>query len=80
MQEIVNEYKTRGIPLDNLVTDMDWHKTFYKESRAGKKDQVRAVFILNFYDNYLQAGENIGWTGFTWDEHLFPDPKSFLDW
>ena len=22
----------------------------------------------------------MGWTGFTWDKHLFPDPKMFLDW
>ena len=33
-------YEQRGIPLDNLVTDMDWHLTFYKESAEGKKDQV----------------------------------------
>jgi len=28
----------------------------------------------------VQAGEQIGWTGFTWDNHLFPNPKGFLDW
>lgn len=39
-QEIVDEYEQRGIPLDVLVTDMDWHITFYKEASAGKKDQV----------------------------------------
>ncbi len=33
-------YEQRGIPLDNLVTDMDWHITFYKEADEGKKDQV----------------------------------------
>lgn len=33
-------YEERGIPLDVLVTDMDWHITFYKEASAGKKDQV----------------------------------------
>ena len=31
--------------------------------------------------NYdFQAGQRMGWTGFTWDKHLFPDPKMFLDW
>lgn len=39
-QEIVDEYDQRGIPLDVLVTDMDWHITFYKEAALGKKDQV----------------------------------------
>ena len=33
-------YETRGIPLDTMVTDMDWHMTFYKEAAEGKKDQV----------------------------------------
>ena len=28
----------------------------------------------------FQAGQRMGWTGFTWDKHLFPDPKMFLDW
>ena len=65
MKEIVDNYEQRGIPLDVLVTDMDWHITFYKEASEGKKDL---------------AGQTIGWTGFTWDKHLFPDPKMFLDW
>ena len=26
------------------------------------------------------AGQRLGWTGFTWDNHLFPEPKMFLDW
>eukprot|EP00698_Gefionella_okellyi_P018500 TRINITY_DN5552_c0_g1_i1.p1 TRINITY_DN5552_c0_g1~~TRINITY_DN5552_c0_g1_i1.p1 ORF type:complete len:938 (-),score=168.17 TRINITY_DN5552_c0_g1_i1:17-2830(-) len=65
MMELVNQYQERDIPLDNLVTDMDWHITFYKEAAQGKKDQ---------------AGETIGWTGFTWDSHLFPNPQAFLDW
>ena len=64
-KEIAMNYLTRRIPLDVLVTDMDWHITFYKEASEGKKDQ---------------AGQSIGWTGFTWDKHLFPDPVAFLDW
>ena len=41
-QEIVRGYEQRGIPLDVMVTDMDWHITFYKEAAEGKKDQVSA--------------------------------------
>ena len=40
LQELVRGYEDRNIPLDVLVTDMDWHITFYKESSEGKKDQV----------------------------------------
>jgi alpha-glucosidase len=64
-RDVVLGYESRNIPLDTLVMDMDWHKTFYKEAAEGMIDQ---------------AGESIGWTGFTWDEHLFPDPQAFLDW
>ena len=35
IQDIVKNYEQRGIPLDVLVTDMDWHKTFYKEAACG---------------------------------------------
>lgn len=59
--EIVREYERHGLPLDVLVTDMDWHITYYN----GKRDQ---------------AGQQMGWTGFTWDKHLFPGPSAFLQW
>ena len=36
-------YESRGIPLDTMVTDMDWHITFYKEAAEGKKDQVNNI-------------------------------------
>lgn len=62
---IVREYESHRVPLDVLVTDMDWHITFYKEANAGKKDQ---------------AGMTIGWSGYTWDAHLFPDPDGFMAW
>ncbi|TYZ59127.1 hypothetical protein PybrP1_000052 [[Pythium] brassicae (nom. inval.)] len=60
--DIVGQYEDRGLPLDVLVIDMDWHLTFYKN---GSTDQ---------------AGQSKGWTGLTWDKHLFPDPKQFLTW
>jgi alpha-glucosidase (family GH31 glycosyl hydrolase) len=44
---------------------MDWHITFYKLAGNGTKDQ---------------AGQDIGWTGFTFDEHLFPNYEKFLQW
>jgi len=64
-QDLVEEYEKFLLPLDVLVVDMDWHLTFYKRSNMGEKDQ---------------ADEMLGWTGYTWDKTLFPDPKAFLDW
>ena len=64
-RQILAEYIQHDVPLDVLVTDMDWHITFYKEASEGKHDQ---------------AGQSIGWTGFTFDPHLYPDHAKFLQW
>jgi alpha-glucosidase len=64
-RQIITEYIQHDVPLDVLVTDMDWHITFYKLARNGTRDQ---------------AGQSIGWNGFTFDEHLFPDHQKFLQW
>jgi len=64
-RQIITEYIQHDVPLDVLVTDMDWHITFYKLASNGTKDQ---------------AGERIGWSGFTFDEHLFPNHQKFLQW
>jgi alpha-glucosidase len=64
-REIVTEYIQHDVPLDVLVTDMDWHITFYKLANNGTRDQ---------------AGQTIGWDGFTFDKHLFPNHQKFLQW
>lgn len=65
-REIVTEYLQHDVPLDVIVTDMDWHITFYKLANLnGTKDQ---------------AGQHLGWSGFTFDQHLFPYHEKFLQW
>ena len=59
--QIVNQFQDHSLPLSAVVSDMDWHITFY--------DNVKD-----------QAGERRGWTGFTWDKHLFPDATKYLAW
>lgn len=62
-QQLVHEFHTHEIPLDVLVIDMDWHLTF---------NQVAG-------NNQLDAsGHRLGWTGYTWNKLLFPDPDQFL--
>ncbi len=39
-KDLVKEYETNDVPLDMLVMDMDWHITFYKEARQGKKGRT----------------------------------------
>jgi len=64
MKDIVNDYASHDIPLDQLVVDMDWHITEGSQPNLFKT----AVPKLN------------GWTGFTWEKKYFPDYKEFLSW
>ena len=43
----------------------DWHLTFYKQASQGVVDQ---------------AGQSIGWTGYTWNDELFDSPSLYLAW
>ncbi|MEK6570793.1 MAG: TIM-barrel domain-containing protein, partial [Bacteroidota bacterium] len=64
-KQLVQEFETHDVPLDVLVIDMDWHQTF--NLRWGKQPKD-------------QAGQPLGWTGYTWDKNYFPDPAGFLQW
>ncbi len=57
------EFRDREIPIDVMVIDMDWHDTYQLSAKKHDKD----VF-----------GQRIGWTGYTWNRDLFPDPEGFL--
>jgi hypothetical protein len=65
VQQIVAEYIQHDVPLDVVVSDMDWHLTFYKLAQNGTRDQ---------------AGQDYGWTGYTFNPHLFPNSTKFLQW
>ncbi len=63
MLALGREMKEHGVPMDVMIIDMDWHYT-YKEmdKRLGHDD----------------FGQRRGWTGYTWNRDLFPDPEGFL--
>jgi hypothetical protein len=64
-KQLVREFEIYSVPLDVLVIDMDWHLTFNMRWDKEQKDQ---------------AGQTLGWTGYTWDPNYFPDPEGFLAW
>lgn len=66
LRDLVKKFNQYNIPLDVLVIDMDWHLT---EGVSFREKSKRDEF-----------GEAVGWTGYTWNKNLFPDPNNFLGW
>jgi len=66
---IADEYALHDFPLDIMVMDMDWHY----QDWSHREGHPRALF------GYGHAGENIGWTGYTWNRTLIPDPEKLID-
>ena len=65
LERLVGDFHRNDVPLDVLVVDMDWHNTFELRWQGQPLDQ---------------AGQRLGWTGYTWDRAYFPDPEAFLGW
>ena len=55
LKSLMEEFRSRDIPLSVCIVDMDWHIT-----KTGNKSD--------------------GWTGYTWNRELFPDPQGFIRW
>jgi len=63
LDKLVRDFRENDTPLDVLVIDMDWHMSDEQLRAMGAKDQ---------------SGQMLGWTGYTWNKVLFPDPDAFL--
>ncbi len=63
LDELVKGFRENDTPLDVLVIDMDWHLN---------DQQLKAMGAVD------QSGQMLGWTGYTWNKVLFPDPDAFL--
>jgi alpha-glucosidase len=64
-KDLVLRFHEHDVPLDVLVVDMDWHKTFGLRWNVPRNDA---------------SGHRLGWSGYTWDDVYFPDPPGFLRW
>ena len=66
-KELVADFRRYEIPIDVLIIDMDWHLTHggLKNIKNPQKDPF---------------GELLGWTGYTWNKALFPEPEKFMEW
>jgi alpha-glucosidase (family GH31 glycosyl hydrolase) len=63
LDELVKGFHENDVPFDVFVIDMGWHISEEQLKALGEKDQ---------------SGEGLGWTGYTWNKTLFPDPEDFL--
>ena len=63
VRDLVDEIQSVGCPIDVFVIDMEWHETWNIGDRP---------------DCYDEFGEMWGWTGYTWNRRLFPNPESTL--
>ncbi|MCQ2158879.1 MAG: DUF5110 domain-containing protein [Bacteroidales bacterium] len=61
--ETLSEMRGRGIPVDAVMMDRDWHETWKGlDARYGKDE----------------FGQDHGNTGYTWNRDLIPDPDGFI--
>lgn len=63
LDELVAGFRENDVPLDVLVIDMDWHLNKQQLEARGEHDQ---------------SDHDLGWSGYTWNKVLFPDPDQFL--
>jgi alpha-glucosidase len=63
LEELVHGFRENDTPLDVFVIDMDWHTSQDQLAAAGEVDQ---------------SGQLLGWSGYSWNKLLFPDPDRFL--
>lgn len=61
-QTLMERFEAENVPLSVAVVDMDWHLT----ENIGEENRIPG-------DTH-----HLGWTGWTWNEQLFPDYRGFL--
>ncbi len=74
-EALMNRFEEEKIPITVATVDMDWHwvdveKEFGKEA---KKIRTKNNFMEKVYSVMFP-----GWTGYSWNTKLFPDPEGFL--
>lgn len=74
MQRFIDE----EIPVSVATVDMDWHWVDVKEkfNYSLDEDNKKLDKLASIYNRFSSGG----WTGYSWNTDLFPDPKGFLDW
>ncbi len=72
---LMDRFKAEEIPITVATVDMDWHWVKIKEKFG--KDSHKVSKHLNFME-YVYDVWSTGWTGYSFNTELFPDPDGFL--
>ena len=71
--ELIEKFKEKNIPINVSVIDMDWH---YVDN---KKEFDHDYLLVNKDVDYINMYYD-GWTGYSWNKHLFKDYRKFLSY
>jgi alpha-glucosidase len=69
IDEVVKGFRENSVPLDVFVIDMGWHISREQLQAQGQEDQS---------DPDHKLDHRLGWSGYSWNKTLFPDPGQFL--
>jgi alpha-glucosidase (family GH31 glycosyl hydrolase) len=69
IEEIIQGFHENSTPLDVFVIDMGWHTSKEQLQAMGQGDK----------SGLDQSKHSLGWSGYTWNNVLFPYPQLFLD-
>ena len=69
----LNRLADRGVPFSVATVDMDWHYSEKVDEEIGISANGK-----NKPEIVGNPEVNLGWTGYTWNQNLFPDPQGFL--
>ncbi len=73
--DLMDRFKAEEIPITVATVDMDWHWVNIKEKFG--KDAHKVTKHLNFME-YVYDVWSVGWTGYSFNTDLFPDPDGFI--
>ncbi len=73
---LMDKFKQEEIPITVATVDMDWHWVNIKEKFG--KDSHKLSMHKNFME-FVYDFWSTGWTGYSFNTDLFPDPQGFLN-
>ncbi|NLL76042.1 MAG: DUF5110 domain-containing protein [Clostridiales bacterium] len=69
----------------------NWWSRYYKYTEEKYKELIEkfeeneiplsvAIIDMDWHITEIESGEGSGWTGYTWNRELFPDPERLISW